>query len=49
MFVIRILVGIYFIAIAYNNLIREVKDSEIFKQYKYVKEYITALDKEIEK
>lgn len=49
MFVIRILVGIYFIAIAYNNLIREVKDSEIFKKYKYVKEYITALDKEIEK
>lgn len=49
MFVIRILVGIYFIAIAYNNLIREVKDSEIFKQYKYVKEYIAALDKEIEK
>jgi len=49
MFVIRILVGIYFIAIAYNNLIREVKYSEIFKQYKYVKEYIIALDKEIEK
>lgn len=49
MFVIRILVGIYFIAIAYNNLIREVKHSEIFRRYKYIKEYIAALDKEIEK
>lgn len=47
--VIRIIVCVYFIAIAYNNLVREVKSSEVFKKCKKTKEFITALNNEINK
>lgn len=49
MIIIRVIACVYIVAITYNNLVREVRNSKVFKDYKYVKDYISALDNEINK